>query len=194
LAANEGKTLRPHQPNCSRTLGSSGRGAWSQQKRRWSPDRNALQGRRDGETDLRGRGATLHARVGTIGGKHPGFRESVSLRGKASERRSWPICDAERGPSPTGKTGAMDHARRGGSSPDFRGSRLVTKGCSAAFEGGELARSPKGCESFTSGQSVRGRISAGSRETGDSRSEANPLSVIRKRRGRARRVHPVRAT
>jgi hypothetical protein len=62
----------------------------------------------------------------TIGGKHPDFRESVSLRGKASERRSWPIRDVERGPSPPGKPGAMDHARRGGSSPGFRGSRWVT--------------------------------------------------------------------
>jgi len=118
----------------------------------------------------------------TIGRKHPGFRESVGLRGQASERRPRPVRDAERGPSPPGKLGAMDHARRGGSSPGFRGSRLVTKGCSAAFEGGELARRPKGCEPFTSGRSVRGCTSAGSRETWGSRSGANPPSVVPSRR------------
>jgi len=54
----------------------------------------------------------------------------------------------------------MDHARRDGRTPGVRGSRSVTEGCSAAFEGGELARSPKGCEPFASGQSVRGCTSA----------------------------------
>jgi len=54
----------------------------------------------------------------------------------------------------------MDHARRGGRTPGVRGSRLVTEGCSAAFEGGELAKRPKGCEPFASGQSVRGCTSA----------------------------------
>jgi len=130
----------------------------------------------------RTRGATLPHAVATIGGKHPGFRESVGLRGQASERRPRPVGDAKRGSSPPGKLGAMGHARRGGSSPGFRGSRLVTKGCSAAFEGGELARRPKGCEPFASGRSVRGCTSAGSRETWGSRSGANPPSVVPSRR------------
>ncbi len=97
----------------------------------------------------------------TIGGKHPGFRESVSLRGRTTERRPRPEREAKRGPSPPGKLGAMDHARRDGRSPGVRGNGLATEGCSAAFEGGELAKSPKGCEPFTSGQSVRGCILAG---------------------------------
>jgi hypothetical protein len=117
-------------------------------------------GRRDGETDPHGRRGNPPASAATIGEKHPGLRESVGLRGKASERRPRPARDAERGPSPPGKLGAMDRGRRGGSSPGSRGSGLVTKGCSAAFEGGELAKRPKGCEPFASGQSVRGCTSA----------------------------------
>jgi len=141
----------------------------------------------------RTRGATLPHAVATIGGKHPGFRESVGLRGQASERRPRPVGDAKRGSSPPGKLGAMGHARRGGSSPGFRGSRLVTKGCSAAFEGGELARRPKGCEPFTSGQSVRGCTSAGSRETWGSRSGANPPPVVPSRRAAPGTVSQERA-
>lgn len=58
----------------------------------------------------------------------------------------------------------MDRARRGGRTPGIRGSRLVTEGCSAAFEGGELAKRPKGCEPFASGQSARGCTLAGAVE------------------------------
>jgi len=88
------------------------------------------------------------------------FAQTVRLRGRAVEWRPRPACEANRGPSPPGKLGAMDHARRDGRTPGVRGSRLVTEGCSAAFEGGELARCPKGCEPFASGQSVRCCISA----------------------------------
>jgi len=58
----------------------------------------------------------------------------------------------------------MDRARRGGRTSGIRGSRLVTEGCSAAFEGGELAKRPKGCEPFASGQSARGCTLAGAVE------------------------------
>jgi len=71
------------------------------------------------------------------------FAQTVRLRGRAVEWRSRPTCEANRGPSPPGKLGAMDHARRGESTPGFRGSRLVTEGCSAAFEGGESRKKPK---------------------------------------------------
>lgn len=88
------------------------------------------------------------------------FAQTVRLRGRAVEWKPRPISQADRGPSPPGKLGAMDHARRGERTPGVRGSRLVTEGCSAAFEGGELAKCPKGCEPFASGQSVRGCTSA----------------------------------
>jgi hypothetical protein len=146
-------------------------------------------GRRDGETDPHGRRGNPPASAATIGEKHPGLRESVGLRGKASERRPRPARDAERGPSPPGKLGAMDRGRRGGSSPGSRGSGLVTKGCSAAFEGGELAKRPKGCEPFASGQPARGCTSALSRETGAGRPAANPPRVVPLTARRARRVH-----
>lgn len=146
-------------------------------------------GRRDGETDPHGRRGDPPASAATIGEKHPGLRESVGLRGKASERRPRPARDAERDPSPPGKLGATDRGRRGGSSPGFRGSGLVTKGCSAAFEGGELAKRPKGCEPFASGQPARGCTSALSRETGAGRPAANPPRVVPLTARRARRVH-----
>jgi len=79
----------------------------------------------------------------TIGGKHPGFRESVGLRGQASERRPRPVRDAERGSSPPGKPGATGHARRGGSSPGFRGSRLVTKGMLGCLRRRGARKKPK---------------------------------------------------
>ena len=162
-------------PRQGEALGNSRKGAGL-------PIRNALPGRRDGETDPHEQRGDPPVSAATIGGKHPGFRESAGLRGTVWERRPRPVSEAERGSSPPGKLGATGHARRGGSSPGFRGSRLVTQGCSAAFEGGELARRPKGCEPFTSGQSVRGCTSAGSRETWGSRSEANPLPVVLPRR------------
>lgn len=87
------------------------------------------------------------------------FAQTVRLRGRAVEWRPRPACEANRGPSPPGKPGAMDRARRDGRTPGVRGSRSVTEGCSAAFEGGELAIRPKGCEPFASGQSARRCIS-----------------------------------
>lgn len=154
------KPLEPNPLSCSGTLGSSGRGAWKQYERRWSHDRNAPQGRRDGETERARKGGDPCTRSGQSVESTLVFAQTVRLRGRAVEWRPRPACEANRGPSPPGKLGAMDHARRGGSTPGFRGSRLATEGCSTAFEGGELAKCPKGCEPFTSGQSVRGCTSA----------------------------------
>jgi hypothetical protein len=95
-------------------------------------------GRRDEETESErtSRAISTYPKGRRNGGRHPGFPESVLLRGRAWEREPRPA----RKPSTTDSQKERRREAQRRTLQVFRGNGLATRGCSAGKRGGELTQ------------------------------------------------------